>query len=166
MKKCRQRRELEVILSGNCWIVEASFGVAGVAPTVRVIKYFLLGVAQTHFIFLSWYKKTKQKKIKADVPSRPAKCLFTKRRKLAYGSDSSTFFFAHFRTSGCPSRRVGRSVLCEAQNQLRIKNYKLRILRVSESRAELVRAMPSGSKMFYEVKELRPAVRSKLRLIV
>ena len=40
-------------------------------------------------------------------------------------------------------------------------NYELRILRVSESRAELVRAMPSGSKMFYEVKELRPAVRSK-----
>ena len=34
-------------------------------------------------------------------------------------------------------------------------NYELRILRVSESRAELVRAMPSGSKMFYEVKELR-----------
>ena len=47
--------------------------------------------AQTHFIFLSWYKKTKQKKIKADVPSRPAMCLFTKRRKLAFGSNSSTF---------------------------------------------------------------------------
>ena len=44
-----------------------------------------------------------------------------------------------------------------------ITNYKLgittgsakQILRVSEGRAELVRAMPSGSKMFYEVKELR-----------
>ena len=32
-----------------------------------------------------------QKKVKADVPSRPAMCLFTKRRKLAFGSDSSTF---------------------------------------------------------------------------
>ena len=31
------------------------------------------------------------------------------------------------------------------------------ILRVSENRAELVRAMPSGSKMFYKVKELRTA---------
>ena len=33
-------------------------------------------------------------------------------------------------------------------------NYELGILRVSEGRAELVRAMSSGSKMFYEVKEL------------
>ena len=42
-------------------------------------------------------------------------CSFAERRKLAFGSDSSTFFFAHIRTSGFPSRRVGLSVLCEAQ---------------------------------------------------
>ena len=52
---------------------------------------------------------------------------------------------------GCVRDRSGYETL----NQLRIKNYELRILRLSESRAELVRAMPSGSKMFYEVKELR-----------
>ena len=67
----------------------------------------LLGFAQTHFIFLSWYKKTKQKKIKAErtEPTRYV-CSFAERRKLAYGSDSSTFFFAHFRTSGFASRHV------------------------------------------------------------
>ena len=57
-----------------------------------------------------------QKNVKADVPSRAAMCLFTKRRKLAFGSDSSTFFFAHIRTSGYPSRRVGLSVLCKHKN--------------------------------------------------
>ena len=31
-----------------------------------------------------------------------------------------------FAQAGTPSRRVGRSVLCFAQNQLRIKNYELR----------------------------------------
>ena len=50
---------------------------------------------------------------------------------------------------GCVRDRSGYETL----NQLRITNYELRILRVSESRAELVRAMPSGSKMFYEVKD-------------
>ena len=57
-----------------------------------------------------------QKNVKArrTKPTRYV-CSFAERRKLAFGSDSSTFFFAHFRTSGFPSRRVGRSVLCEAQ---------------------------------------------------
>ena len=77
---------------------------------------FLLGFAQTHILFLSWHKKSMQKNVKArrTEPTRWV-CSFAERRKLAYGSDSSTFFFAHFRTSGFPSRRVGLSVLCEAQ---------------------------------------------------
>ena len=75
---------------------------------VSVEMGFLLGFAQTHFIFLSWYKKTKQKKIKADVPSRPAKCLFTKRRKLVFGSDSSTFLtlISHSRYPVSPHRPI------------------------------------------------------------
>ena len=40
---------------------------------------------------------------------------------------------------GCVRDRSGYETL----NQLRIRNYELRILRLSESRAELVRAMPS-----------------------
>ena len=73
----------------------------GFAPTSCVIECFVLGVAQTHILFLSWHKKSMQKNVKADVPSRPAKCLFTKRRKLAFGSNSSTFLtlISH---SGCP----------------------------------------------------------------
>ena len=57
-----------------------------------------------------------QKNVKArrTEPTRWV-CSFAERRKLAFGSDSSTFFFAHIRTSGFPSRRVGLSVLCEAQ---------------------------------------------------
>ena len=52
-----------------------------------------------------------QKNVKArrTKPTRYV-CSFAERRKLAFGSDSSTFFFAHIRTSGFPSRRVGRSV--------------------------------------------------------
>ena len=52
-------------------------------------------------------------------------CSFAERRKLAFGSDSSTFFFAHFRTSGFASRRVGRYVLCKHKinYELRITNY-------------------------------------------
>ena len=57
----------------------------------RAIECFVLGVAQPHILFLSWHKKSMQKKVKADVPSRPAMCLFTKRRKLTFGSNSSTF---------------------------------------------------------------------------
>ena len=83
---------------------------------------FVLGFAQTHFIFLSWYKKTKQKKIKADVPSRPAKCLFTKRRKLAFGSDSSTFLtlISHSGYPVSPHRPIC-FVLCTKS----IRNYEL-----------------------------------------
>ena len=71
-----------------------------------------------------------QKKVKArrTKPTRYV-CSFAERRKLAFGSDSSTFFFAHFRTSGFPSRRVGRSVLCFTQNQLRpAVRSKLRVM--------------------------------------
>lgn len=89
------------------------------------IKCYLLGVAQTHFIFLSWYKKTKQKKVLTAVPtlgiartssallslkrhsqgwcSKPTRyvCSFAERRKLAFCSNSSTFLtlISH---SGCP----------------------------------------------------------------
>ena len=75
---------------------------------------FLLGFAQTHILFLSWHKKSMQKNVKArrTEPTRWM-CSFAERRKLAFGSDSSTFFFAHFRTSGFPSRRVGLYVLCK-----------------------------------------------------
>ena len=90
-----------------------------IAPTFLFLceaQNLLLGFAQTHFIFLSWYKKTKQKKIKAErtEPTRWV-CSFAERRKLAFGSDSSTFFFAHFRTSGFASRHVMPFVLCSAQ---------------------------------------------------
>ena len=73
-----------------------------------------------------------QKNVKAErtEPTRWV-CSFAERRKLAYGSDSSTFFFAHIRTSGCPSRRVGLSVCAEHKinyDQQCGANYIVRLL--------------------------------------
>ena len=77
---------------------------------------FVLGFAQTHILFLSWHKKSMQKNVKArrTKPTRWV-CSFAERRKLAFGSDSSTFLtlISH---SGCPVSPHRPICLCGVQN--------------------------------------------------
>ena len=85
-------------------------------------------------------------------------CSFAERRKLAFGSDSSTFFFAHFRTSGFASRRVGRSVCAEHKI-----NYELRITNFASKREQSRTCLSYAEREQNVLRSKRPVVRSKLR---